>query len=408
MNESKTLGDVLLGIEAGKSFQTSDLPAKEDELGVLKVSAVTWTAFRPEEAKAVIDYTPDVRHRVRRDDLLISRANTRELVGAVVLVEKDYPNRLLSDKTLRLVVDTARVDKVYLLFALRSASARAHIEHFATGTSDSMRNIAQGVISSIPILLPDLDAQREIAARLKTQLAAVEEARQAATAQLRELAHLANAIKRDCWAAEQELTHKFGEFVDSYRNGFGKRPEAGASGPIVLRIADTSSGEIDLSSPRRGTVSEREARTYQLQQGDLLFIRVNGARDIVGRCCVVREAVPIDTIFNDHLIRVRLKPSIDPEFAKLCFSLPHARAVIEEAASTSAGQLTISQRVLDIIDIPGFTLEEQREFAARLRAQLTAIEEARQAVEARLREIERLPQRLLAKVFDHEEDVQNV
>ena len=158
-----TLGDVLLGIEAGKSFQTSDVLAKEDELGVLKVSAVTWSAFKPEEAKAVSGYTPETHHRVRRDDLLISRANTRELVGAVVLVEDDYPNRLLSDKTLRLITDRTKADKPYLLYALRSAEARAHIEHFATGTSDSMRNIAQGVITSIPITLPDLDTQRRIA-----------------------------------------------------------------------------------------------------------------------------------------------------------------------------------------------------------------------------------------------------
>jgi len=47
MSEQMTLGDVLLGIEAGKSFQTSDVLAKGDELGVLKVSAVTWSAFLP-------------------------------------------------------------------------------------------------------------------------------------------------------------------------------------------------------------------------------------------------------------------------------------------------------------------------------------------------------------------------
>ena len=182
-----TLGDVLLGIEAGKSFQTSDVLAKEDELGVLKVSAVTWSAFRPEEAKAVSGYTPEAHHRVRRGDLLISRANTRELVGAVVLVEDDYPKRLLSDKTLRLITDRTKADKSYLLYALRTAEARAHIEHFATGTSDSMRNIAQGVITSIPITLPDLDTQRRIARQLNDQLAAVEDARQAAIAQLREL-----------------------------------------------------------------------------------------------------------------------------------------------------------------------------------------------------------------------------
>jgi type I restriction enzyme S subunit len=187
MKQQATLGYVLTGIEAGKSFQTSETLAREDELGVLKVSAVTWSAFRPDEAKAVVGYEPDDRHRVRSGDLLISRANTRELVGAVVLVEKDYPFRLLSDKTLRLIVDTRKADKGYLLYALRSTLAREHIEHFATGTSDSMRNIAQGVITSIPLELPALGEQRRIAAHLKAQLASVAEARQAAQAQLQEI-----------------------------------------------------------------------------------------------------------------------------------------------------------------------------------------------------------------------------
>lgn len=190
MKKQSTLGDVLLGIESGKSFQTTEALARNDELGVLKVSAVTWSAFRPDEAKAVVNHVPEEHHRVCKGDLLISRANTRELVGAVVLVEQDYPQRLLSDKTLRLIVDTERVDKTYLVYALRSATARAHIEHFATGTSDSMRNISQDVIASIPIELPEIQLQRSIGSRLREQLAAAEEARQAALAQLREIERL--------------------------------------------------------------------------------------------------------------------------------------------------------------------------------------------------------------------------
>jgi type I restriction enzyme S subunit len=89
-------------------------------------------------------------------------------------VNEDYPLRLLSDKTLRLVIDESRASKQYLLFALRSQKARNHIEHFATGTSHSMRNISQDVITSIPLCLPSLAEQREVAARLRSQLIEVE------------------------------------------------------------------------------------------------------------------------------------------------------------------------------------------------------------------------------------------
>ncbi|MEI6205176.1 MAG: restriction endonuclease subunit S [Desulfuromonadales bacterium] len=83
----RTLDDVLIRIEAGKSFQTTERLASPDEAGVLKVSAVTWADFRPQEAKATEgSYEPSPHHRVRKGDILITRANTKELVGAVVHV----------------------------------------------------------------------------------------------------------------------------------------------------------------------------------------------------------------------------------------------------------------------------------------------------------------------------------
>lgn len=207
MNNRSTLGDVLLDIQAGKSFQTAEVLARPDELGVLKVSAITWSEFQAEEAKALSGrYEPAESHKVREGDFLISRANTKEFVGAVVLVDRDYPFRLLSDKTLRLVINEERASKDFLLYALRAPKARKHIEHFATGTSDSMRNIAQGVISSIPISLPTLDEQHQIAARLKAQLAEVEIARQAARAQLYDLSKLPKAILAQAFG-QQEYDH---------------------------------------------------------------------------------------------------------------------------------------------------------------------------------------------------------
>ena len=186
---------MLIDIQAGKSFQTAETLAGPDELGVLKVSAVTWTEFRPSEAKALRDtYDPADSHRVKNGDFIISRANTKEFVGAVVLVDRDYPNRLLSDKTLRLVVDESRVCKEYLLYALRTSMARRHIEHFATGTSDSMRNIAQGTINSIPLCLPELNEQKRLATQLKARLKEVTDIRSAIETKLQDIEQLPNRI----------------------------------------------------------------------------------------------------------------------------------------------------------------------------------------------------------------------
>jgi type I restriction enzyme S subunit len=161
------LKTLIARIETGRSIQTTELPARDDQLGVLKVSAVSWGEFRPREAKAVEpNYQPEDHHRVCKGDVLMSRANTVELVGAVVRVDRDYPNRLLSDKTLRLILDENRCDPAYIVQVLRLPEARAHIENNATGTSNSMRNISQDTIRATPIPLPSLSEQRRFAARL--------------------------------------------------------------------------------------------------------------------------------------------------------------------------------------------------------------------------------------------------
>lgn len=162
-----TVGSVLRGIVSGKSVQTLERPAQDNELGILKVSAVTWGSFRPSENKALPpSYDPKDCPRPMSGDILISRANTRELVGAPVMVHGDYPHLLLSDKLLKLIPDETAVDARYLVRALRSPSASAHFFQCAGGSSGSMTNITQSDIRSAPIYLPPLEEQRRIAAIL--------------------------------------------------------------------------------------------------------------------------------------------------------------------------------------------------------------------------------------------------
>jgi type I restriction enzyme S subunit len=168
-----TAGELVQRIEAGRSPKAHGRPASLDEQGVLKVSAVSWGRFLPGENKALVGGdVAEPELLVRRGDLLISRANTVELVGAVVIVDGDYANLMLSDKTLRLVVTDA-VTREFLLHALCTAPVRRVFEEDATGTSDSMRNLSQGKIRAAPIPLAPLAEQIAIGHRLQGSLAAL-------------------------------------------------------------------------------------------------------------------------------------------------------------------------------------------------------------------------------------------
>lgn len=148
-----TLGSRLLKVEAGKNMRCIEHPPKTGERGVVKVSAVTWGRFDPRESKTLpADYVPPEKARIRNEDLLISRANTLELVGAVVIVGHTPGNLFLSDKILRLVVPEA--EKRWIMWFLRSPQGRRQIESFATGNQLSMRNISQDGLRRIVLPLP--------------------------------------------------------------------------------------------------------------------------------------------------------------------------------------------------------------------------------------------------------------
>lgn len=145
------LKDLIEDISAGKSFGTSNSPAGEDDWGIIKVSAMTWGRFNPNENKAVSGDRVDPRFEIREGDLLVSRANTADYVGASVLVGPVRPKLLLSDKSLRLT-PKAGVNPEWLWRALQAPSARRQITASATGTKDSMRNISQVALRQV--LLP--------------------------------------------------------------------------------------------------------------------------------------------------------------------------------------------------------------------------------------------------------------
>ena len=144
-----TLGALLHRIEGGTSFKCLTRMAGREEWGVIKVSAMTWGTFLEDEQKALPPKTVfDPVAEIKPGDLLISRCNTVELVGACVLVGACRRRLLLSDKSLRLVVAEA-IDRKWLQKIMSSQVVRQQMSDVATGSSNSMRNISQDKINAV-------------------------------------------------------------------------------------------------------------------------------------------------------------------------------------------------------------------------------------------------------------------
>lgn len=158
---------VIRSIDAGKSFECPDNPVASGEWGVLKVSAIRPDGLRPEENKTVTNTAfINPSYEIRDNNLLISRANTYELVGLVCLVKNPPPKLLLCDKTLRLNLDDERALIEFIFYIMQMPFMRLQIEINATGTSGSMKNISQDTIRDLVIPLPEINEQKRIVAIL--------------------------------------------------------------------------------------------------------------------------------------------------------------------------------------------------------------------------------------------------
>jgi type I restriction enzyme S subunit len=256
------LAELIDRIEAGKNFRCIERPPLNGEVGVVKVSAVSWGRFREEESKTVpsgIELEPETR--ICEGDLLFSRANTIELVGACVLVESLTKDLRLSDKILRLVTSDELI-KPWIYRYLSSPEARKYLSETSSGNQLSMRNISQKVLLETSVPVAPLNEQRRIAAKLDTTLAAVDACRH-------RLDGVADLLKRfrqtvlaaatsgeltrewreergrglDCWSEQ-----KVGDIVSAVEAGLNvqcdERPPEGDEKGLV-KISAVTWGEYD-------------------------------------------------------------------------------------------------------------------------------------------------------------------
>lgn len=174
--KSLKVGDIVDRFDAGVSVNGGDRPAVAGEDCVLKVSAVTDGQFHPEENKFIGGIERDrVTLTPRSDRMIMSRANTPELVGMCAYIDRDYPESFLSDKLWQFEPRSGVAFSMrWLNYVLSSMEYRAKLQKLATGSSQSMRNISKESVMQLDILFPPHETQKEIVDLLSTWDTAIE------------------------------------------------------------------------------------------------------------------------------------------------------------------------------------------------------------------------------------------
>lgn len=193
------LGDFIDSIDAGKSFKCDEREPSADEIGVAKVSAVTWGEYDESESKTCTDTSKENEsYFIKIGDFILSRANTIDLVGACVIARKVTKKIMLSDKTLR--IRFGGFSQEYFLQYLGSRIGRKQIMRLSTGNQESMRNIGQDRIRSITVPICSKIEADVVIETLAARLSEVDQLHQTITTSLLQSEALRQSILKKAFS----------------------------------------------------------------------------------------------------------------------------------------------------------------------------------------------------------------
>lgn len=250
--------------------------------------------------------------------------------------------------------------------------------------------------------LPDIpiDQQRQIARHVSSQLAQVQVAQQATQTQIRDARLLRTKIVDaafDKFASWQPIAS-----VAKVQSGYAfKSGSFKRSGVRLLRNANILPGKIYWDDPvyLDSTEAERYSN-YVLEEGDVL---ISLDRPLISTGIKVARVQETDlpSLLLQRVGRFCLRPEvIDANF--LYAFLQSTRFIGKISGhDQSLGVPHISPDQVENVEIPILPLHEQRHIATRLQAQLAEVDALRCALELQQNDLDALPQRILAQVFEN-------
>ncbi len=161
--------EILENIDSGWSPVCESFPREnENQKAILKLGAVTYGYFDHLENKCLPSALKIPREvPVEKGDLLFSRKNTLELVGATAYCFKDYNNLFLPDTIFKLRYKPAEVNGIFLWKLLSDIRIRKDMQKLATGSAGSMPNISKSRLLEFEIPLPPYPLQQKFASIVK-------------------------------------------------------------------------------------------------------------------------------------------------------------------------------------------------------------------------------------------------
>ena len=276
--------------------------------------------------------------------------------------------------------------------------------------------IRLGNLQEFPIPVPPVTQQQRIVDRIESLFAKLDEAKQKTQDALdnfetRKAAILHKAFTGEL-TAQWRKEHGVGMeqwkqicFDNSFikmQNGLAKRSGSSGVPYSVLRLANLSDAGISTEDMRTILLDTKEQENYGLKKNDVLMIRVNGSKENVGKQFLL--TTDNQWAFCDHIIRIKYKENLLPAYMVYFSKSDTYKLYVENHMVSSAGQNTISRKGMASLSIPVPDLREQTEIVHILDDLLAKEQQAKDAAETVLEQIDLIKKSILARAFRGELD----
>lgn len=288
--------------------------------------------------------------------------SSRVVVGKVGIAKND----LVTNQDFSSFVPAANVDNEFLAYFLIKAKSDLR----ASQRGATIKGVTTAVIDELEMPLPPKAEQRRIVARIKDCMVRVEEIDGLRRQSLQEAEAVLPSVLNEVFAsqASQAPLMTIGELALETRYGTSQKCHTNRTGMAILRIPNVARGAVNLDDLKYCDLTNAEADRIRLNPGDLLFVRTNGSRDLVGRCAVFDAAAPESSFgFASYLIRVRVdQTKVLPRYLAYFLNSTNGRSELDSRRRTSAGQFNINSENLRSIPLPVPPIAVQQRLIAQL------------------------------------------
>ncbi|AGW91767.1 hypothetical protein N234_17175 [Ralstonia pickettii DTP0602] len=319
----------------------------------------------------------DDKYVVRAGELLIG------MDGEFRCYRWSGDDSLLNQRVCRLIDFSNEIEPEFVGFGIN-----AHLKRIEDATPYvTVKHLSAKSIRGIDFTFPARDEQRRIVARIKACMERVEEIERLRRETFQEATAVLPSVLNEVFASQANIAPvmTIGEISTETRYGTSQKCHTEATGTPILRIPNVAQGAVNFDDLKYCNLTKADEDRVRLSSGDLLFVRTNGSRDLVGRCAVFNgEGLGHSFGFASYLIRVRVDTTkVLPRYLAYFLNSTNGRAEIDSRRRTSAGQFNINSENLRSIPFPVPAIAEQARLleqmeqreaqAAQLVAELSAV-----------------------------------